>query len=157
MHVADIGAGSGFYTFAASKIVGGNGRVYAIDIQKELLSKIKNEAIKKHLPNIEVIWGNAESPGGTKLRDNSVDAVIASNIFFQVENKQAFVHEAKRILKPKGRLLFIDWRGTSQGLGPKTNEVTASSVHAIFETAGFKKESEWHAGSHHYGIIFRKL
>ena len=52
--------------------------------------------------------GHVEKIGGTKLRDESVDAVIAANLCFQIENKNDFVLELKRILKPKGKLLLVD-------------------------------------------------
>ena len=69
MHVADLGAGSGHYTLAAAKKVGESGRVYAIEVQKDLLTRIKNLAQTEHINNVEVIWGDVENRGGTKLKD----------------------------------------------------------------------------------------
>ena len=65
--VADFGAGSGFYTLAASDAVGPDGKVYAIDVQKDLLLKIKNLANSQHKRNVDVIWADLEHVGGTKL------------------------------------------------------------------------------------------
>jgi ubiquinone/menaquinone biosynthesis C-methylase UbiE len=158
--VADLGAGSGHYAFIAAKMVGGmemEGKVYAIDVQKDLLDRIKNEANHEHLTNIEIIWGNAEKIGGTKLRDLSVDVVIASNIFFQVENRETFAKEIARILKPKGRLFFIEWSDSFGGIGPKADAVvTEAAAKIFFEKNGFMVERDVPVGSHHYGLVIRK-
>jgi ubiquinone/menaquinone biosynthesis C-methylase UbiE len=158
--VADLGAGTGHYAFIAAKMVGGmdmEGKVYAIDVQKDLLDKIKNEANREHLTNIEIIWGNAEKIGGTKLRDASVDVVIASNIFFQVENRETFAKEIARILKSKGRLFFIDWSDSFGGIGPHAGAVvTEKDARAFFEKNGFMIEKNVSVGSHHYGLVIRK-
>jgi len=158
--VADLGAGTGHYALAASKMVKGkdiDGKVYAIDVQKDLLDRLKNEANREQLTNLEIIWGNAEKVGGTKLRDDSVDVVIASNIFFQIEEKENFAKEIARILKSNGRLLFIDWSGASKGIGPHANMVvTESQAKDFFEKNGFAVERSVPAGSHHYGLVIRK-
>jgi SAM-dependent methyltransferase len=62
MEIADLGAGSGFYTIAAAKALISTGRVYAVDAQKDLLTKIKNNAVSQGLYNVEVIWGDIEKP-----------------------------------------------------------------------------------------------
>lgn len=119
MTIADLGAGSGAYCEPVAIAVGDKGKVYAVDVQKDLLAKIKNDANKNHILNIEVIWGDIEKVGGTKLRDGCVDGVIASNILFQLTNKEGFRAEVRRILKPGGRLFVIDWTDSFGGLGPQ--------------------------------------
>ncbi len=150
--VADIGAGSGFYTLLAAKQVGSSGRVYAIDVQKDLLERVKSEGSIQNLHNIEIIWGNAEKIGGTKIREALLDATIVSNVLFQIEKPDEFVLELKRILKHGGRVLFIDWSEAST-LGPKT-VVTSNKAQILFEKHGFKVEQTFNAGDHHYGFIF---
>ena len=158
--VADLGAGAGDYAFIAAKMVEGmdmGGKVYAIDVQKDLLDKIKTEAGREHLDNIEVIWGNAEKVGGTKLGDASVDVVIASNVFFQVEDRFNFAKEIARILKKTGRILFVDWSESFGGIGPHANAVvTESQAKTFFEQNGFVVEKGLPVGSHHYGLVIRK-
>lgn len=157
MHVADIGAGSGFYSLAAAKAVGGNGKVYAIDVQKDLLSRIKNEAQRLHVNNLEVVWGNAERQGGTGLRENFVDAVIVANILFQIADKEAFIKEIKRILKPKGHVLLVDWQDSFGGMGPETAHViSADAAKELFEKGGLVFERRMGVGTQHYGFIFSK-
>ncbi len=158
MEIADLGAGSGFYTMSAAKALIATGRVYAIDAQKDLLTKIKNNAVREGLYNVEVIWGDIEKVGGTHLRDASIDLALICNVLFQLENKQSAVAEIKRILKPAGRVLVVDWADSFGGIGPKPDVVVKKeTVLEMMEKNGFHMDREISAGSHHYGIIFKKL
>jgi ubiquinone/menaquinone biosynthesis C-methylase UbiE len=151
MRVVDLGAGSGFYTFEAARRVGNSGRVFAVDVVKDLLERIRSVGLTTGLRNIEVIWGNFEKIGGTKLGEGTADRVIASNVLFQVEKTDEFVLEIKRILKPGGKVLVVDWDSVST-LSPKT-VVTANKAQMLFEKAGFKLDQSFGAGDHHYGLV----
>ena len=156
MKVVDLGAGSGFYTIEAAKKVGARGRVYAVDVMQDLLNKIKNSAALAGLHNIEVVWGNIEKIGGTKLREAVADRLILSNTLFQIaaEDRDNLALEAKRLLKPGGKLLVVDWASGSP-LSPKTL-VPRMLAEGIFQKVGFTLEKTFDAGDHHYGIIFKK-
>ena len=158
MIVADLGAGSGFYTIPAGRAVGSSGKVYAIEVKKDFLSKIKNDATKAHVFNVEVIWGNIEKIGGTKLRQESVDAVIVSNTLFQLEDKRTLVDEVKRILKPAGKILVIDWSDSFSGLGPRPEDIISKEkAKELFQKNGFKIEREISSGENHYGFIAKVI
>lgn len=155
--VADLGAGSGFYTIAAAKAVGAKGRVYAVDVQKELLSRVKAEAAKEHLYNVDVIWGDLEHVGGTHIPDNGVDAAIVSNVFFQITDRRHFLEEVRRILRPGGRVLVIDWSDSYSGMGPAPQYVVQEDVvKTLFAEQGFIFERSIPAGDSHYGFVCRK-
>ena len=157
MRVADFGSGSGHYTLAASELVGESGIVYAIEIQKLLLKKVKNISTDEHHKNIEVIWGDIEKNKGSKLADGSVDVVIMSNIFFQLENKIIALSEASRVLKPNGRLFFIDWSESFGGLGPQPEFIVSETdAKKIVSENNFIFERAIDVGEHHYGLLFRK-
>lgn len=155
--VADLGAGSGFYALAAAKAVGAGGHVYAVDIQPELLARIKANATQEKLHNIEAVHGNLEKLGGTRLKDSCCDFAIVSNVLFQIEDRAGFLDELKRILKPSGRVLLVDWMENAGGVGAHPNSlVTQPQAKELFESSGFVFVSAVNAGSHHYGLIFRK-
>ena len=157
MLVADFGSGSGHYTIEASRIVGEHGRIYAIDIQQALIRKVKNLAAAEHMDNIDVLWGDIEQIGGTKLGDESVDAVIIANDLFQVEKRNNVIAEARRILKSKGKVLIVDWLDSFDGIGPRPENIVKESVaRELFSGNGFEFVERFDAGEHHYGLIFIK-
>jgi len=151
--VADLGAGTGFYSVPLGVMVP-KGKVYAVEINKDFLMTIKNKVEEAHLNNVEIIWGNIEKLGGTKIQDSVVDAVVASNVLFQVESKEQFILEVKRILKPEGKALLIDWSESSIMGG--TAIVPKNKAREMFEKKGFIFERDINAGEHHYGMILIK-
>ena len=155
MKVVDLGAGSGFYSIEAAKKVGVSGRVYAVDVQKDLLDRIRSNGAALGLRNIEIVCGNAEKIGGTKLHEGIADRVIASNILFQIERIDDFILEIKRLLKPDGKVMVVDWSELSP-IGPKMI-VAVAKAQTLFEKAGFKLEQSFNAGDHHYGLIFNRM
>ena len=158
MVVADIGAGSGAFAIPLARTIGDGGKVYAIDINKEVLVKIKKDAKESNLSNIEIIWGDVEVKDGTKLADNSVDFVLVSNLIFQTEDKKGLIEEVSRILKPKGMIAVIEWKGSFGGLGPKESEVVREGeVQKLFSDSLFAEYNKFNAGDHHYGIVFVKI
>lgn len=155
MKIADLGAGTGHYALAAAGAVGRDGRVYAVDVQEDLLKHLLDSAHRIGLRNIELVWGNIEQKGGTKLKEASMDAAVLSNTLFQIEKKGELVAEILRILKPGGKLLVIDWAGTYNGMGPHPEDVvTEHAAEELFITGGFHKVKDFRAGAHHYAIVF---
>ena len=163
MRVADFGAGSGVYTLAIAAALEGTGRVYAIDVQRDILRKITNEATRLGYQNVDVIWADLEAPRSSKLADASIDLVLISNLLFQVPDKLLVLREAQRILKPGGRVIVIDWSDPAlsgsrgAGIGPSKDDVVAKKI--VLETAeraGLTLQREFAAGAHHYGLILVK-
>ncbi len=157
MQVADLGAGIGAYAVVVAKKVGPDGKVNAVEVQRRFLDKIRQTAEMEHLFNVKPIWGDVEKLGGSKLNDLSMDAVIISNVLFQLENKENIVKEAHRILKPNRKVLFIEWIDSAGGLGPKDDDVVyPDAAKKYFMNNGFDYEKDIYAGDNHYGMIFRK-
>jgi ubiquinone/menaquinone biosynthesis C-methylase UbiE len=155
--VADFGAGSGFFTRAAGRLVGGRGLVWAVDVHQELLPRVKKLALEEGLNNIEVVHGNVERLGGSHLPEDNFDLVIISNLLFGAEHKEQIVKEAKRVLRPGGRVLVIDWSDSFGGMGPHPDHVvTADHAQTLFELGGFSYLGPVNAGSHHWGFLARK-
>lgn len=156
---ADLGAGSGAYAFALAQKVAGNeeGRVYAVDIQKDMLERLGLEAKERGIANIEVVWGDAEQPNGSRLRDESIDIVVIANTLFQSHHQADLIAEAFRILKPSGTFLIVDWSESYGSIGPREDHViTAEHAQQLAENNGFMLDRAIPAGEHHYALIFNK-
>ena len=157
MKVADFGAGSGFFTRAAARLVGGKGIVWAVDVHQDMLPRLKNLALQEGLTNVEVVHGNVERAGGSNLPDANFDLVIISNLLFGAEHKDAVVKEAKRVLRKGGRALVVDWSDSFSGMGPHPDHiVTQDHVRTLFELGGFTHPEAVSAGEYHWGVLFKK-
>lgn len=156
--VIDVGVGSGHYAFLlAERLREHHGKVIAVDIQKEMLAKIKTEMIRRSVENIETVWGDVEEMRGTGLADAVGDAAIVSNLLFQLSEKDVFAQELFRILKKGGEVLTVDWSDAYAGMGPSPDLViSAQNAEKLFERHGFTTTDRFNAGDHHWGRIFKK-
>lgn len=156
--VADFGAGSGYFVEALAGKVGPSGRVYACEIQKDLVDKIGNMARSKGLSGINPIWCDLEQPGGIKIADGTLDSGVIVNTLFQLEDKDTAIIEMARTIRSGGKFFAIDWSESFGGLGPQPNEVLPRQhAQSLIESNGFVFEHEFDAGDHHYGLAFRKV
>ena len=156
--VADLGAGGGFFLKPLSDAVGPEGKVYACEIQKQLVDKLGEFARLSGLSNISPLWCDLEEVGGIKLPNNTLDAAILVNTLFQFELKETALQEIYRVLRPGGVLHIIDWTESFGGLGPQPKDViTQEQATALCEAARFIPEREYPAGEHHYGFAVRKV
>ena len=105
--IADIGAGSGYYSVLLSKAVGAEGRVYATDIQPEMLAILRRKLEVQSIRNVTLVLGAATE---TKLPDASVDLALMVDVYHELAQPQAFLQSLKRALRPGGRLVLIEFR-----------------------------------------------
>ena len=155
--IADFGCGAGYFSIPLGQRVGSSGKVYAIDIRQEALEATRAKARLLHLFDIEPTRADLETLHGSNLKDGTMDKVIISNILFQAENKDAVVSEAYRILKPGGTVLAIEWNEEGVTGGPGLEQrIAKAETEKIFQRVGFSFYKEVYAGSHHYGLIFKK-
>ena len=105
--VADVGAGSGYYAMLLSKAVGAGGRVYATDIQPEMLALIKKKLESTRTSNVEVVLGTSTE---SRLPDRAIDLALMVDVYHELAQPQAFLRSLKRALKPDGRLVLIEFR-----------------------------------------------
>ena len=158
MVVADFGTGGGAYILPLLERVGPYGEVFAIDVQAVKLSRILNEAKRYGHKNLSVIHSDLESRDGSHLKDRYCDRVIISNLFHKLEDKDAVIIEARRVMKKTGMLVIIDWTDSFDLIGPHKDSVfSKEKAIARAEKAGFKLFKEFGAGDHHYGLVFKLL
>ena len=160
-HIADFGAGHGYFTIAFARTAGGDGKVYAIDIQKDALEIVRAKASAEHLLNLEYIWADLDTSGGSYIKDKFCDFVLIADILFQAQNRYVVVQEAYRVLAPGGRMAMVEWDsddGSSKyQVGPAREvRIKKEDARAAALQAGFQFMNEFSAGSHHYGLLFIK-
>ncbi len=156
--VADFGCGTlGHYVFPASRMVGPNGKVYAVDILKSVLSGIESRIRQESAANVETLWGDLERPNGVKLPDGSVDVGLLINNLFLSQQKEALVRECFRMVKSGGLFVVADWKPSGVSLGPAMEtRVPAEEARKLAESVGAVFVKDLHPGEHHYGFLFRK-
>jgi ubiquinone/menaquinone biosynthesis C-methylase UbiE len=105
--VADIGAGSGYYSVRLARAVGPTGRVYATDIQPEMLTLLKKKVDADKFANIELVLGTETD---TRLPDGAIDLAVMVDVYHELSQPQAFLKSVGRALKKDGRLVLIEFR-----------------------------------------------
>jgi ubiquinone/menaquinone biosynthesis C-methylase UbiE len=153
MTAADFGCGSGGWSIPLAKILN-EGRVYSIDVLEGPLFVLNNSAKVAGIFNIQTMNSNVES--GTKLIPGSCDLVLMTNLLFQCEYKKAVLNEGKRVLKPGGKILVVDWK-KSQNFGPRERSVSLEEVKIIATGLGMKVENEFVASPYHWGLVLAKV
>jgi len=156
--VADLGCGAvGYFTFPASRIVGDDGLVYAVDIRKMVLEGIRNRARIDGISNIKTVWSNLEIPKATGILDNSLDVAMLITVLFQGEKRKEMLAEAIRMIKPGGNLGIIDWKKEKTPIGPPLERrVEVDEVVSYCREQGLTLEEEFEAGKYHFGLLFKK-
>ena len=117
--VADVGAGSGWFTIRLARRVGPNGRVYAEDVQQEMLSAISRRATAENLLNVKAHLGMQNDP---QLPAGALDAVLLVNSYHEIADKLTLLQNLRKSLRPTGRLGVIDFKLEGGGPGPDVEE-----------------------------------
>ena len=159
MRAADFGSGSGYFTIIMAKKVGDSGVITAVDLMNPALETLRAKAKMEGLGNIQTVRSNLEIVGSSGLAGDSQDMVLLANILFQNSNKARIMDETRRVIKPGGTLIVIDWRKGAGGFGPpddlRTDEEAMKQL--VIGSDGLQFVSSIDAGSFHYGLKFIKL
>ena len=107
LEVADIGAGTGYMSFRMAKAVGPEGRVFAVDIQPEMLDIIRERAQKRKITNVEPVLGTATDPN---LPESSVDLILMVDVYHEFEFPYEMTSAMVKALRPGGRIVFVEYR-----------------------------------------------
>jgi ubiquinone/menaquinone biosynthesis C-methylase UbiE len=147
--VADIGAGSGWFSVRAAHRVAPNGRVIAEDINPQAITYIQQRAQREHINNIEALLGTPDNP---KFAPNSVDAALMLKVYHEIAHPQPVLANLRAALKPGARFGIIDRNGNGADHG-----LDESIVRAEVERAGFRQIARYDftkADNEDYFLIF---
>ncbi len=135
MYVADVGAGTGYFTVRLAHRVGPTGRVYATDVQPEMLSKLQENVEKEHLNNVEGVLGTQSDP---RLPAGKLDMILMVDVYHELAQPQRMLRELRKALKPTGRLVLIEYRKEDPTIPIRPeHKMSAQEVKAEVEAEGY--------------------
>jgi len=147
--LADLGCGTGFFSIPAARRVK---KVFALDIQEEMLDILREKIKKEKITNIEVILSGESS---IPLSDKSVDILLMANVFHELEDRFTLLKEVNRVLKMNGRLMIIDWKKMEMDFGPPLQErLDEKEVIDTCFINGFMLIERSNIGPYNYLLIF---
>jgi ubiquinone/menaquinone biosynthesis C-methylase UbiE len=152
--MADFGCGAGFFSLPFAKIIGEEGKVFALDVLSSALEAVESEAKAEGISNIITKRVNLETEKGTGMEDETVNWVIMKNILFQNKNKEIIIKEAYRILKKGGRALIMEWNDNDSSFGPNQElRISEDELEKMAADGGFIIEKKVKVGDYHYMIV----
>ncbi len=150
--VADLGAGSGYFTIRLAREVGESGKVYAVDIDQKMLDYIDQRAQKEKLDNIQTILADPDDP---KLGSHSVDLIFVCDVLHHIHNRDKYYPKLYRALRLGGRLMDIDFQKRKLPVGPPVEmKIDKKDCIKEIEAAGFHFAQEFDFLKYQYFLVF---
>lgn len=135
MVVADIGAGSGYYSALMAKRVGPAGRVFATDIQPGMIDLLNRRITAERLENVTAVLGGVDDP---KLPAHSLDLAIMVDVYHELQAPQAFLQRLRECFKPDGRLVLLEFRKEDPRIPIlEVHKMSVAEVKQELEAEGF--------------------
>lgn len=158
MRVADLGCGpNGFFVLEAARLVGEKGKVYGVDVRREVLESVAGKARLAGLRNVETVWSDLEVPFSTNIAPDSLDLTLLIDTLYLTKQRRQVVEEGLRLTRPGGKLLIIDWKLSATPLGPPTAQrVNRDEILALADSLGAVVRGAFEAGPYHWGVVFEK-
>lgn len=152
--VADIGAGTGFFSLRLARRVGPHGRVLATDIQPQMLARLKENRDNAALHNIEPILC---TPTDARLPPGQIDLALMVDVYHELAYPEETMAQVRRALKPNGRLVLIEYRGEDPRVPIKPeHKMTLTQVRRELEPMGFRLQQVFDFLPRQHLIVFVK-
>ncbi len=150
--VADVGAGSGFFTVRLARRVGKEGKVYAVDIQQEMLDLIREKIGRMKLTNVEPVLGETADP---KLPPAIVDLVFIVDAYHEFQKPIALMRRLREALKPSGRVMIIEYKADYEYIRV-LHKMEESQIVGELKLAGLVLARRFDMLEHQHMLIFKK-
>lgn len=147
--IADIGAGTGYFTLPMARIAT---KVFAVDVEPGMLARIETKLIETELNNVTCLESEASATG---LVGSSCDCIFLANVWHEFDDHPAVLAEAARILKPNGRLAILDWRAdldTPPG-PPQAHRIPEEVAQFSISDAGFRVHTVCLVGNYSWLLL----
>jgi arsenite methyltransferase len=150
--IADIGAGSGYFTFRFARAVGNSGRVFAVDISPDMILYMNRRIRDLKLNNVVTVLSTPDDP---LLQDASVNRIFICDTWHHIGDKAKYLGVMKRILKPGGQVIIVDYKKGQPSSGPPPEmRLAKRDVIKQFESGGFKLAGEHNFLPNQYFLVF---
>ena len=150
--LADIGAGSGYFSFRFARKVGGSGRVYAVDINSDMILYMNRYIRDKKVTNVTTILSAPDDP---LLADASINRFFICNTWHHVQNRPQYMALMKKMLKPRGLVVIVDYKKQQLPVGPPPEmKMAREEVISEMEAGGFKLAKEHDFLPYQYFLVF---
>ena len=150
--IADIGAGSGYFTFRLAHRVGDKGRVYAVDISPDMIRHLNRRIRELKAMNVTTILADADDP---LLADASMDRFFFSDSWHHIENQSKYLSLIKKMLKPGGEIIMIDFHKKELPVGPPMQmKIAREDLIRQMESNGFRLTKEHTFLPYQYFLVF---
>jgi arsenite methyltransferase len=151
--IADIGAGSGYFTFRLARHVGDTGRVYAVDVSPDMIVHLNRRIRDLQLKNVVTILAAPDDP---LLADASIDRFLICDTWHHIENHPRYLGLLKKMLKADGQVVMIDFKKTETPVGPPLEmRIDRGDLLREMETNGFRLAAEHTFLPHQYFLVFK--
>jgi len=152
--VADVGAGSGYMTERLAKRVGSAGKVYAVDIQPEMLRLLNQRLIARRITNVVAIQGNVDDP---RLPPSMLDLELLVDVYHEFSAPQAMLRHLREALKPDGRLVLLEYRKEDPAIPIREeHKMTVAEAKLEVEAEGFVLSQTNEALPRQHILVFTK-
>ena len=138
--IVDLGAGSGYFTFFLAQAGGPTGKVYAVDIDKDMTQLVAEKAKERAAENIEVILATPEDP---MLPQGSIDLVFTANTYHHIKDRVRYFSGLRKCLRPTGRVAIIDFDRRSWWAGLMKHYTPSEFIQREMEQAGYRLAREF--------------
>ena len=141
MVVCDLGCGNGYWTLPMARDVGAEGRVLAVDIQREMLQKLRERSARFKLKNIEPILGAVNDP---RLPKAEVDLVLMVDVYHEFSHPESMLWSIRRSLNPEGVVALLEYREEDPSVPIKPlHKMSKSQIMKEYQANGFKLVREY--------------
>lgn len=153
--VADIGAGSGYYTELLSHAVGPSGRVFAVDIQAGMIRLIEERMRRQKLANVTPVLGLDADP---KLPNGSIDLALLVDVYHEFSDPRAMLRRIRSALRPDGRLVLLEFRKEDPAIPIRQeHKMSVEEAKTEIEPEGFRLDSSIEELPWQHLLVFGRL
>lgn len=150
--IADIGSGSGYFSFRFAHHVGGSGKVYAVDVSPDMVLHVNRKIRELGVKNV---ISQLSDPNDPLLPDASIDRFFICDVWHHIEDQSGYLALMKKMLRPGGQVVMVDFHKRDLPVGPPMEmKIAREDLIAQMEKAGFRVKTEFDFLPYQYFLVF---